>query len=310
MPATARLPSADTNAETVQRIAAFMDRFSLEATKLSAADIAALQGVVPERTPVYLTAVPSRPAASLIEPARRLRAAGFEPVPHLAVRSIASAGVLDDLLSGLAALAGVRRVLVIAGDRDRPAGPFASAIEVIESGLLQRYGINEVGIAGYPEGHPRISPLVLDRALAAKVEAAAQTGLAVHIVTQFCFDATAVLDWIVRLRELGIEHPVRIGMAGPTDLSTLLRYAHRCGVRASAQGLSRHAGLLKHLVGTSAPDGIIRPLAEAAAGGRLGQVVPHFYSFGGVAATGRWAAAIAAGRVVLDRAQGFGVEPL
>ena len=310
MPATARLPSADTNAETVQRIAAFMGEFSLEATKLSAADIAALQGVVPERTSVYLTALPSRPAVSVIEPARRLRAAGFEPVPHLAVRSIASAGVLDDLLSGLAALAGVRSVLVVAGDRDRPAGPFANAIEVIESGLLQRYGINEVGIAGYPEGHPRISPLVLDRALAAKVEAAAQTGLAVHIVTQFCFDAMAVLDWIVRLRDLGIEHPVRIGMAGPTDLSTLLRYAHRCGVRASAQGLSRHAGLLKHLVGTSAPDGIIRPLAEATADGRFGQVVPHFYSFGGVAATGRWAAAIAAGRVVLDRAQGFGVEPL
>jgi methylenetetrahydrofolate reductase (NADPH) len=309
MPAISLVPSSDPADAIVQRIATFMSRFSLEATQLGSADIAVLQDAAPERTPVYLTSVPSRPVASMIEPARRLRAAGFEPVPHLAVRSIASVGVLDDLLSSLVALAGVRRILVIAGDRDRPAGPFASAIDVIESGLLQRYGISEVGIAGYPEGHPKVSTLVLDQALAAKVEAAEQTGLAAHIVTQFCFDAAALLDWIVRLREQGIKHPVRVGMAGPTGLSTLLRYAQRCGVRASAQGLSRHAGLLKHLVGTSAPDGIIRALAEAAAEDRLGQVAPHFYSFGGTAATGRWAAAVAAGRVVLDRAQGFGVEP-
>jgi hypothetical protein len=52
-------------------------------------------------------------------------------------------------------------------------------------------------------------------------------------------------------------------------------------------------------------------IAATAASGRLGQVAPHFYSFGGVAATGRWAAATAAaaGRIVLDRTDGFRVEP-
>jgi methylenetetrahydrofolate reductase (NADPH) len=96
-------------------------------------------------------------------------------------------------------------------------------------------------------------------------------------------------------------------MAGPTNLATLLRYARRCGVAASAQGLTRQAGLLKHLVGTSAPDGIIRPLAGA--GEKLGKVAAHFFSFGGLGATARWAAAAAAGRIVLDRGEGFGVEP-
>jgi methylenetetrahydrofolate reductase (NADPH) len=230
-------------------------------------------------------------------------------VPHLAARNIATGAELDDLLANLAAGAGVRCVLVIAGDRDRPAGPFASALELIESGLLQRHGITEIGIAGYPEGHPRIATPALERALAAKVEAAGQTGLAVHIVTQFCFDAAAVTDWIVRLRGQGIEHPVRVGMAGPTSLATLLRYAQRCGVRASVQGLARNAGLIKHLVGTSAPDGVIRPLADAGAAGRLGRVAPHFFSFGGVAATARWAAAVRAGRITLGRADGFQVEP-
>lgn len=308
MPALARIAAiAETPNPSVARITAFMEGFSLEAARLGAADIAALQAV-PSRAAVYLTCVPGRTMAGMIEPAKRLLAAGFEPVPHLAVRNVASVAMLDDVLTRLAAL-GVRRALVIGGDRERPAGPFSGAIDVIESGLLQRHGIREIGIAGYPQGHPRISLPVLERALAAKAEAAVQTGLAVHIVTQLGFDAAAVLDWIVRLRDRGIEHPVRIGMAGPTDLSTLMRYAHRCGVRASVQGLSRHAGLLKHLVGTSTPDGIIRPLAEAAAAGRLGHVVPHFYSFGGLAGTGRWAAAARAGRIVLDRADGFRVEP-
>jgi methylenetetrahydrofolate reductase (NADPH) len=172
---------------------------------------------------------------------------------------------------------------------------------------LQRHNIVEIGIAGYPEGHPRIPTDVLDRALAAKIEAAGQTGLKLQIVTQFGFSAEQIASWIGRLRDLGFDHPVRIGMAGPTNLATLLRYARRCGVVASAQGLTRQAGLLKHLVGTSAPDGIIRALAEK--GGQLGRTAVHFFAFGGVGATARWASAAAAGRIALNRADGFGVEP-
>ena len=309
MTVPALAPPADLLDGPVGRIAAFLSGFSLEATKLGAADIAVLQSATAAQTPVYLTSVPGHPVASIVEPARRLRAASFEPVPHLAVRSVASAAVLGDLLSDLVARAGVRRVLVIAGDRDRPAGPFASALDLIESGLLQRCGVNEIGIAGYPDGHPRISAISLQKALTEKIEAAEQTGLKAHIVTQFCFDAAALVGWIVQLRNLGIENPVRIGIAGPTNLSTLIRYAQRCGVRASVLGLTRQAGLLKQLVGTSAPDGLIRPLAEAAADGRLGHVMAHFYSFGGVAATARWAAATQAGHIVLNRADGFRVEP-
>ena len=42
----------------------------------------------------------------------------------------------------------------------------------------------------------------------------------------------AIVAWISRLRDFGLEQPVRIGLAGPTNLATLLRYARRCGVRA------------------------------------------------------------------------------
>jgi methylenetetrahydrofolate reductase (NADPH) len=308
MPATA-LKLAETPPDTVQRITGFLHGFSMEATRLNASDVDVLKSALPQGTQIYLTAIPNKPQSEQIEAAVRVRAAGFEPVPHLAARGIESRSAFNEALAHMAKEAGVRRALVIAGDCDRPKGPFASAIELIESGLLQRHGISEIGIAGYPEGHPRISQDVLDRALAAKAEAAEQTGLSVHIVTQFAFDAPTILTWLARLRDLGIEHPVRIGMAGPTSLSTLLRYAQRCGVRASAQGLMRQSGFVKHLLGSSAPDSIIRPLAEATVDGELGRVAAHFFSFGGAAATARWAKAAAAGRIVLDRGDGFSVTP-
>jgi methylenetetrahydrofolate reductase (NADPH) len=293
-------------------IADFARGFSLEATRPSADDVAALAAVAPTGTRVYVSAVPTRPPEETIDAAVALRRAQFEPVPHLAVRNFASAQALDDFLARAHGEAGVARALVIAGDRDHAAGPFRSALEVIDGGALGRHGIVEIGIAGYPDGHPRIAPQDIDRALTHKVAAAEATGLAVHIVTQFCFDAPTIVKWIARLRDFGIEHPVRIGLAGPTSLATLLHYAKRCGVRASAQGLARQAGLLRQLFALSTPDALVRELAQAQGTPRkaeLGEIAPHFFSFGGLAPTARWAAAVAEGRITLEAGEGFRVEP-
>ena len=290
-----------------QCIVAFTARASFETTRPTRGDIEALRATIAPKTPIYVSAVPAHPLAMQIDTATSLAAAGFEAVPHIAARRFASGAELDRHLGRLSDDAGVRRVLVIGGDVAAPAGPFFAAIEVIESGLLQSRGIVEVGIAGYPDGHPRLSVTELDRAVAAKVEAAAATGLAVHVVTQFGFSAPGILNWIRRLRDQGIDLPVRIGLAGPTTLSGLLRYARICGVTASAQGLMRHTGLARQLFGMVAPDSVLRPLAEATAGRT--DIAPHIFSFGGLAATARWVAATAAGRIALDRADGFTVEP-
>jgi methylenetetrahydrofolate reductase (NADPH) len=287
------------------RIAEFVRGASFEATRPSDAEIGALVAAAVPATPIYVSAVPSRPPEEQIGIARRLNARGFEPVPHVAARNFGSSAALDDYLARMVEQAGVRRLLVIGGDRDAPAGGFHHAIEVIESGLPQSRGIREIGIAGYPEGHPRVAAAEIDRMLAAKIEAATATGLAVHIVTQFAFSPEPILAYVARLRERGIEQPIRIGVAGPASVATLLRYAAICGVAASARALARNAGLAKHLFGASAPDAILRALA----GAQLGDIAPHFFSFGGLGATARWAAAVAAGRVGLDRAGGFRVEP-
>ncbi len=289
------------------RLAAFVRPASFEATRASDAELDALAAAAQRGAWIYVSAVPSRPAEEQIAVATRLSARGLEPVPHLAARNFASAEALDRYLARLVEEAGVTRLLIIGGDRDAPAGPFHHAREVIESGLPQSRGIREIGIAGFPEGHPRAAPSEIDRALAAKIEAAAATGLSVHIVTQFAFSAEPLLAWIARLRDEGIEQPIRIGLAGPASVATLLRFAAICGVAASARTLARNAGLAKHLFGTNAPDAIIRALAGSRPG--LGDVAPHFFTFGGLAATARWAAAVAAGRIALDHAGGFRVEP-
>ena len=53
---------------------------------------------------------------------------------------------------------------------------------------------------------------------------------------------------------------------------------------------------------------IVRALADENASGTLGQVATHFFSFGGIAATSKWAAHAAAGKITFE-GEGFTVEP-
>ena len=292
----------ETSLGPAARIAVFMAGFSIEATRPAAADLAALTALR-RGTRVYLSAIPNRPVDESLAAAIRLRAAGLEPVPHIAVRNFTSVDALDDYLARLNGEAAVERALVIAGDRDE-CGPFRHALDVIDGGMLRRRGVRSIGIAGYPEGHPRISDEELQRALGDKIAAAEAIGLAVEIVTQFCFDASAILAFIARQRARGFDHPLRVGLAGPTSLTSLARYAARCGVRTSAQALARRSGLVRQMFAMTTPDDLVRALADAAPA----SVSPHFFSFGGVPATARWAASVADGHIELDAAGGFRVE--
>ncbi|HMJ43303.1 MAG TPA: methylenetetrahydrofolate reductase, partial [Pseudolabrys sp.] len=134
---------------------AFAENFSLEATRPSTAEIAALAAILPLGTPVYLTAVPTVDPRAQIDAAAGLRKAGLEPIPHIAARRIASTAQLSELLAGLRGEADVRRLLIIGGDVDT-SGPFADALSVIQKGGLREAGIEEIGIGSYPEGHPRV----------------------------------------------------------------------------------------------------------------------------------------------------------
>jgi methylenetetrahydrofolate reductase (NADPH) len=269
--------------------------FSLEATRPSQAEIVGLADVLPRGTPVYFSAVPTLTSQELVAGAALLRKGGLEPVVHIAARRIHAAADLQDLLPRLHAEADVRRLLVIGGDVDT-SGPFPDALAVIQKGRLREAGVEEIGIGGYPEGHARIPSDRMEAALDQKIAAARAAGLRAHIVSQFSFSPDAVVGWLKRLRQCGITVPVKVGMAGPTSLTALLRYAKRCGVNASLRGLMSGAG--SGLLGNVGPDRIIEALAAVS---DLGDAAPHYFSFGGVLQTARYARD-AAERIPADRA--------
>jgi methylenetetrahydrofolate reductase (NADPH) len=285
-------------------IARVLNGFSIEATFPDQAELDALKAMAPAGTHVYLSCPPNQEPERLVEYARAVRANGFEPVPHLTARAYTGADHVERVLARLTAEAGVTCVLVIAGDRDVSAGAFGGALDLIESGLLQKNGIREIGISGYPDGHPKIDDATLASVLMKKLDAAAKRNLSVHIATQFCFDAEPILNWLRRLRGEGIGVPIRIGVAGPTSMRALMRYALRCGVRASLKGMLNPK--ITQLLGEAAPDGIIRALGEAEDRDQIGPLAIHFFSFGGLAATAEWAAGASRGHVEFTP-QGFRV---
>ncbi len=280
--------------------AGFAHNFSIEATRPGAAEIAALADILPRKTPVYFSAVPTITPDEIVTAAARLRHLGLEPVVHIAARRIAAAVDLRDLLAALRGEADVRRLLVVGGDVDA-SGPYPDALSVIQKGALREAGIEEIGIGAYPEGHPRIPPGRLEAALDEKIAAACAQGLGVHIVSQFSFAPERIIAWLKQLRACGIARPVKIGMAGPTSVPALIRYARRCGVAASLRGLVSGAasGLVGQVVGNVGPDRIVAALGEAAG---LGDVAPHYFSFGGTLATARYACEAAHGKHGAGRA--------
>jgi len=271
-------------------------RFSLETTRPDAAEIAALTEILPPGTSVYFSAVPTVGRREMVTAAALVRKAGLEPVVHVAARRIAAAADLQELLAGLRSEANVRHLLLIGGDIDVP-GAFPDALSLIQRGGLRQAGIEEIGIGAYPEGHPRIPAGRLEAALDEKIAAATAQGLRVHIVSQFSFSPDRILDWLRQLRACGIGRPVKVGMAGPTSVPALLRYARRCGVAASLRGLA--SGVASGLVGHVGPDRIIEALSAA---NDLGDIALHYFSFGGTLETARYACEAAAGRHGVDRA--------
>jgi methylenetetrahydrofolate reductase (NADPH) len=243
-------------------------------------------------TEVSLAWIPGSNPMDMIAPATRLKRAGHFPMPHVGARHLESATQLEQL-AGRLHDAGVDRILIIGGDRDRPTGPYDSSLSVMQTGVFQKAGISRMAIGGFPEGNPHIPDTVLNEALEAKVRFARQEGLLLSIITQFCFKSEPVIEWVREVRARGINIPIRVGLAGPAGLLTLMRYAVRCGIGNSLRVLTENPSFAKVLV-ERGPEPIVAGLAACVADGSgqsLGIAGLHFYIFGGLKRTMDWIAA-------------------
>jgi methylenetetrahydrofolate reductase (NADPH) len=294
--------SAASLEENRRAIPALLAGASLELSSRDPAEIDACIGLLEPGTPVYISLPPGQTYHGTVALAARLARGGFRPVPHVAARRIADREALDDYLARAAGEAGVDSALLIAGDSDRAGGAFDSSLALLETGMFQRHGIEHIGVAGYPEGHPRIAASVLEAALAAKKAFARRAGLELAVVTQFCFEAEPILSWTAKIKGHGI--PVRVGLAGPASLPRLLRFAVRCGIGNSVRALKGRPQAITRLLVEAGPEGVVRDLARQAAPPIAGV---HFFCFGGLVRTARWLRAVREGRFELTEDGGFRV---
>lgn len=235
--------------------------------------------VIPLGSVVTVTASPSTGLGHTVDLATDLQAMGYQAAPHLAARMVSDQAHLEKLVAQLDE-AGVRHVFVVGGDPE-PRGDFHEALGLLEAMAELGHPFTEVGIAGYPEGHPLISEEHLREALLAKVPHAT------YIVTQMCFNPQATVDWVRAIRSAGVDLPVRIGVPGAVDVSHLVRVARRIGVGDSVRFLTKNRGLLRILrPGGYRPDRLIRRLAELALD--VGVEGLHVFSFNQVASTMAW----------------------
>src|SRR5918992_6086472 len=236
----------------------------------------------PEPLPLTVTCSPRHGPDRTVAVARRLSAQGHALTVHLAARMVRDPGHLDELLAGMAD-GGVEDVFLIGGDATPPQGPYPSAVDLLPVMCDHAQRPREIGIAGYPEGHPLVDPARLDEALDRK------SALANYIITQLCFDAEAVLAWVRETRERGVELPVLVGVPGVVDRRRLLEISMRIGVGPSLAFLRKQRGLRKLLrPARVTPDRIYDALAPWLDDRELNIAGLHYYTFDQLLETWRW----------------------
>ncbi|WP_129791838.1 methylenetetrahydrofolate reductase [Sphingosinicella sp. CPCC 101087] len=274
-------------------LARLLDNYSAEITTRDHKSLDAAGELLRPQTRVFIASFPKDTVEDFIRGAVKLHRAGMVAIPHIVARNIPSRAVLDDMLARLSGEAGVDRAHVVGGDRDKPVGEYDAALQLLETGLFEKYGINRIALACYPEGHPRIPDDVLEKARAEKMEVAARAGLSVWLVSQFAFESAPIVALARRMRGQGIDVPYRVGVAGPADRSTLLKYAMLCGVGTSLRALKERSGLARSMAAGETPEALLTDIALAReAEPALGIDGVHFFTFGSLMKTAKWVESI------------------
>jgi methylenetetrahydrofolate reductase (NADPH) len=154
--------------------------------------------------------------------------------------------VLDRIVAS-----GVWGALALRGDAPSPEGSAPATGEDAARGVASRFARVTAGakigsnsraprvlVAAHPGWWPRLSPLSEqhrpeDEAawVKRKVDAAEAAGaVEAAVITQVCFDAARMVDFVVALRALGCDAPVYAGVMVARDAKALRRVAAMAGV--------------------------------------------------------------------------------
>jgi methylenetetrahydrofolate reductase (NADPH) len=240
-----------------------------------------LAGQLPRPEQLTVTCSPRHGPDESVAIARRLRALGHGVTVHVAARMVRDRAHLDELLDGMAQAEA--DLFLIGGDATPPQGPWSSAVELLPVVSEHPQRPSEIGIAGYPEGHPLIDSGTLADVLEQK------SALAGYVTTQMCFDPEALLAWLRNTRERGVTLPVLVGLPGVVGRRRLLEMSVRIGVGPSLSFLRKQRGVRK-LLGSSTvtPDRVYDGLAPHLEDRELNVMGFHYYTFNQLVDTWKW----------------------
>jgi len=260
--------------------------FSIEVLPQKDFDCARMQQFLPPKTRVFIPHLPKTTLQEIIDTAKSLKLAGFEPIPHIAARRISDEVELEILLSSLYDLK-VQELLLIAGSRNEPVGEYQHCIDLLNSEIFNQFRFKRLLFAGHPEGHTNIDKGGIETALLKKIQLAGSRGYETAIVTQFCFNKKTIFHWFQRISKVGIEQPIYIGITGPAKLKTLLRYSAICGVSTSSTQFIKQPRQMWNLLFNANPDYLINNLIKQP---EIKNKIAgfHVFSFGGVDETIQW----------------------
>ena len=240
-------------------------------------------GALQPNSHVAVTCSPTKGVDETIELSEKLIAQGFQVIPHIAAKCVSGEKHLETIVKKLDALS-IESIFVPGGDRPEPIGEFNNAYDLLKALQKSGHNIKNIGIAAHPEGHPDVNEKILMEALEKKKD------LADYIVTQMCFDANILGDWLVRINQQGVHLPVWVGLPGAIERGRLLRTSLRIGVGDSLRFLRKKSQVAAELMKSSIynPDKLVTSISEYKDIADTNLAGYHIFCFNQIEITEKW----------------------
>ena len=285
--------SKEDNKKASDQLKNFLADFSIEVMPRTASKIESFKEILPQNTRVYIAHIEGVPIEEMVETAKRISGEGFAVMPHFPARIIKDKNTLEDWINRYQNEAGIEQALLLAGGVTNPHGDYTSSMQLVETELFEKYNFKHLHFAGHPEGNKDIDPdssnKNIDQALSWKQKFKERTDINLALTTQFCFEASPVIEWADSLIKNGIDIPVHIGVAGPAKLQTLIKFSIACGVGPSLRVLQKRAKDVKKLLLPFEPNDFLETLAEhKKANPSFNITNVHFFPLGGINVNASW----------------------
>lgn len=242
---------------------------------------------IPRHSYLSITCSPAHGVGPTLDMVDELRALPDERqlklAPHVAARVVRDKGHLREILARLDE-ARVESVFVPGGDAQQPAGDYDNSLDLLRDMAEIGHSIEDVGVAAHPEGHPLVDSAELLRLLKEK------QAHATYLVTQMCFDANVLLDWLRGIRREGVTLPAWLGLPGVAEIPKLISLSLKIGVGQSVRVLKKQKGLVRKMLAAKPyqPDDLLAGLQPHLH--EKGLDIPgfHLFCFNNVERTERW----------------------